>query len=169
MPDTEPLDGRALYGPGLIRLFGCTVAGITVDEKKIGGRFELLADARLAWIYGFAIEGHYYDLPKPTIFIVNGDGQSAGDETLKPSLATTSLPAKPPEFYGDVKVWVVDRDDLGLRLDVESGPFQRILLDQELRGGAADTFHGRNVFLGRNVRVSGQGSLLGGADPRRSD
>src|SRR5262245_4888569 len=36
-----------------------------------------LRKARLARIYGFSYEGHYYDLAKPAIFLVHGPGTAA--------------------------------------------------------------------------------------------
>ncbi len=34
-------------------------------------------DPKFARIYGFSYEGTYYELPEPTIFLVDGDGESA--------------------------------------------------------------------------------------------
>src|SRR4051812_27000783 len=38
-------------------------------------------DPRLAHIYGFAYEGAYFDIPRPTIFLVQGEGAAIVDPT----------------------------------------------------------------------------------------
>lgn len=169
-----------LGSAGVVRLFGCAVAGITVTPGGLGGRLASLAAPKLAWIYGFAFEGHYYDLAKPTIFVVDDAQEIPFDDKLQ----VTGLPAEPPEFYDDVRVWVVDRDDLGLRLDLESGTFQRILLEAELQGdraggayaGASVRMSGASLRMsGASLRMSGASVAVGGAsrflagDPRRTD
>ena len=39
--------------------------------------------ARLARIYAFSYEGHYYDLPKPALFLVHGPGSDP--EAFRPA------------------------------------------------------------------------------------
>ena len=41
-------------------------------DKQLQGK-----DCKLARIYGFSYEGHYYDLAKPALFLVHGDGVDA--------------------------------------------------------------------------------------------
>ena len=41
------------------------------------------------------------------------------------------------EFSSDIRVWEYDRGDFSLRLDIDSGPLERILIDAEL--GSDDT------------------------------
>ena len=77
--------------------------------------------AKIAIVYGFEFEGHYYDLPAPTMFMVHGD-------PISPEEAGAAVESK-PKLACDIKVWVYDKADYSLRLDIESGPIEEILLD----------------------------------------
>ena len=54
------------------------------------------------------------------------------------------------EFSSDMRVWEYDRGDFSLRLDIDSGPLERILVDAEL--GADDTMP---YFRGQHTRMRG--------------
>src|SRR6478736_1197936 len=43
------------------------------------GQFSPNQDPRLARIYAFSFEGYYYDLPRPIVFLVHGDGVPASE------------------------------------------------------------------------------------------
>jgi hypothetical protein len=102
---------------------------------------------RLARIYGFSFEGHYYDLPKPAIFLVHGPGSDP--EAWRPSGALpharvarapadadrTGVASTPSSFSEDMRVWSYDKNDHSLRLDTDSGTFEQILLERCLAGG----------------------------------
>ena len=76
--------------PSLIKLCGRTITEIQLNPPAGGvgspagvqnlGANQFLKEqlkaenARLARIYGFSFEGHYYDLPRPVIMLVHGDG-----------------------------------------------------------------------------------------------
>lgn len=135
-----------------------------------------LADpnAMLARIYGFSYEGHYYDLPKPAIFLVHGPGVSAelssGLGVPWDRLERTTADADRTGVAGterstsfDIKVWSCDKGDFSLRLDIETGPFEEILLD------AALVSEGSNAgFSGAHTRLSGAHTRLSGAHTRLS-
>jgi hypothetical protein len=166
LPGSEPL----LAGSG-VRLFGQLVTGLKLDLNAAHGNLgslKRLADrlggeGQLARIYGFSHEGQYYDLTRPTIFLVDGAGVPAGT-----SIATTALAAMPPRLTDDVLVWDCDRSDFTLRLDLDLGPFERVLLDAELGpeearlsfGGqqARANYGGQQVrlrYAGQQVRLQG--------------
>ena len=121
-----------------VLIYGRVITGITIDASaiksgKLGSNSflhsQLTAKAaggkqNFATIYGFEFEGHYYDLPKPTILLVHGDPKSpkAAGAAVEPD----------PELVNDVKVWSYDKADFSMRLDVESGPLEAILLDETL-------------------------------------
>ena len=75
---------ESLLSPTSIKLYGREFAPFTVgaaaDFPANLGASQFLraqltaADARFARIYGFTYEGQYYDLPRPTIFLVHGAG-----------------------------------------------------------------------------------------------
>ena len=129
--------------------------------------------SRLARIYGFSFEGQYYDLPKPALFLVHGDGDLADSpvgaggsarQARAPDVADlTGVAAEDYSFSTDMRVWSYDKGDFSLRLDVETGPFDQILLDATL-GGAGGTYAGANARIaganvganvGANARVAG--------------
>jgi hypothetical protein len=141
-------------------------------------------DATLARIYSFSYEGYYYDLPKPAIFVVHGPGVAA-DLVLKHDpdkrLARTPAgidrtgraePEQSPSY--DLKVWVYDKGDFSLRLDVESGPFEQILLDAALAsesltsaysGAQARGAQARGAQArGAQARISGAQARIRGSD-----
>ena len=132
------------------------------------------ANARLARIYAFAFEGHYYDLPRPVIFLVHGPGSDP--EALRPSPALpharvsrapadadrTGIASSPSSFSEDIRVWAYDKDDLSLRLDPHSGTLEQILLERCLGGPGAygAAVHGAGAY---GAAVSGAGAFGAGA------
>ena len=143
----------SLVAAGTVRLFGCAVDGIEIKQPDALAKLGL-STPRLAWIYGFAFEGHYYDLARPTIAVVDGDGEAVSSE-----VAVSGLPATPPNgFSGGIMVWAVDRDDMSVRLDVTTGPFERTLLEPEMKG---DRLSG--AYSGANLRLGGANRPLTGS------
>jgi uncharacterized membrane protein YgcG len=98
--------------------------------------------AGLARIYAFSFEGCMYELTRPSLFIVHGPGEDpdapgpGGDfRRLARSpgrLSRTGVGRQSGSFSMDMKVWVYDKGDFSMRLDVETGTFEHILLDAEL-------------------------------------
>ncbi len=109
----------------------------------------------LARIYAFSYEGHYYDLSKPALFVVHGPG----DPAVTRAVEHTGLAASAVEFAPDVRVWAYDKSDLSIRLDIETGTFDQILLEGELRAdrtrGSTSGFNVRLSTSGFNVRLRG--------------
>jgi hypothetical protein len=112
----------------------------------------------LARIYAFSYEGHYYDLSRPAIFLVHGIGTAA--EPNKPGPGQSRGPASGDEtgvatqdysFADDMRVWPYDKGDFSIRMDVETGTFEQILLDATL-AAASGTYAGANARgAGANV------------------
>jgi hypothetical protein len=162
-----------------VKLFGQVVLGLTLDLSAAGGGengpFKGLADKlrvadpQLARIYGFSHEGQYYDLARPAIFLVDGPGTAVGNELPETRIAVT-----PPELAGGVSAWDYDRDDFSLRLDLDVGPLDRILLDAEL-GPDRARYAGADIRLrqaGADVRLRHAGAdvrLRGGRGGGISD
>ncbi len=112
-------------------------------------------DSRLARIYGFSYEGTYYTLPKPCMLLVHGEGIKASPEPplfkpLDEECAETSdvplrgatapsttdqsgVAAKAWEFSSDIQVWEYDKGDFSVRLDVETGCLEEILLEATIK------------------------------------
>ncbi len=118
---------------------------------------------KLARIYGFSYEGHYYDLLRPAIFIVHGDGVDAQPKAktnpgpVPPGTVDQSgVAAKGWDFMHDIKLWEYDRGDFSLRLDVESGTLEELLLESELDDDSNEAF-----YSGSRARVSGSRARTG--------
>jgi hypothetical protein len=132
-------------------------------------------EARLVRIYGFSYEGHYYDLAKPAIFLVHGPGSDP--EAIRPANALpnarvdrapadadrTGVASTPSSFSEDMRVWAYDKGDFSIRLDIETGPFDQILLDLELQMDLTE-----QSYSGASARISGASARLSGASARLS-
>lgn len=172
---------ESLLAASSVKLFGRLIEDKTliVDTTKIGnnlgqslGCLPAGTTGKPARIYGFSFEGQYFDLARPAIFLVHDGGKAAKDAATQ-----TGLAIKEPELLDDVLVWEYDRDDFLLRIDVEVGPLERILLEAEIgpdqiRGGYGGQnvragFAGQNVrlrYAGQNVRLHGGGRGGGMSD-----
>lgn len=133
----------------------------------------------LARIYGFSYEGYYYDLLKPAIFVVHGAGDIADSRVKDPSGAGgpgphrhaiapegvdyAGVPVQEYSFAEDIRVWSYDKNDFSVRLDVETGPFEDILLEVELANAEAQAY-----YSGAHARVSGAHARVTGAHARIS-
>ena len=120
-------------------------------------------DASFARIYGFSHEGTYYDLPEPALFLVHGDGDDPvgypGTHVARAPLAPTLTGVGAADFQlaEDIKVWSYDKADYTIRLDVQSGMFEQVLLDIFFGGGGGPGVSGARVSGARvsGARVSG--------------
>jgi hypothetical protein len=52
----------------------------------------------------------------------------------------SGVAAKNWEFSSDVRAWEYDKGDFSMRLDIETGPFDQILLEAMLRPEASQTY-----------------------------
>jgi hypothetical protein len=167
MADQEPL----LAASG-VRLFGVEVKGLTINLANAsvpGGllqnRFNAAAgDPRLVRVYGFSFEGQYYDLARPTIYLLFGDGQPAGGQAIPKKVGDLGFATDPPELVAGLQYWLVDQSDFSLRLDIDVGPIERILVEMEIGPDQQRApYAGQNVrsgYAGQNVRYAGQNARL---------
>lgn len=129
----------SLMGQSRILIYGRVLKGVTISVedlsdglgynkllKKQFGDKDASGDSKpkLAAVYGFEFEGHYYDLASPTVLLVHGSG-------ITPKKAGAVVDSE-PKLADDVKVWSYDKADFSMRLDIDSGPLESILLDQAL-------------------------------------
>jgi hypothetical protein len=133
------------------------------------------AGARFARIYGFSFEGHYYDLPRPAIFLVHGPGVEAEPKPGASNVARapadadrTGRAGQTGSLSGDIQVWAYDKGDFALRLDVESGPLDQILLEAALvASGDEMSYSGAHARIsGAHARISGAHARIAGAHAR---
>ena len=104
-------------------------------------------NAGLARIYCFSYQNQLFDMAKPAIFLVHGEGTiiEVPNHVPKPEnlflrkLPTYSdrsgLAGQKGSFALGMKMWLYDRADFTVRLDTETGTFDQVLLDYELGGG----------------------------------
>lgn len=156
---TQDLDWleESLTAPTAVRLFGRTFAALTIEPNAQGlfnrGQRESgqpspfrnpLVDKldptnvpapRLARIFGFSFEGHYFALRAPALFLVHGEGipVETGDAV---QFQQIGVAYKEQTFSANLRLWVYDRSDMTVRLDIGSGTLQEMLIDPE-GGGTA--------------------------------
>jgi hypothetical protein len=138
------------------------------DNKFLQKQLEA-GDARLARIYGFSYEGHYYDLARPAIFLVHGpgtdpEGPRPGQARVSRAPADadrTGIAGRAASFSEDVKVWSYDKADYSLRFEVDTGPLEQILLEAEMRSDRP-----RGYYSGADMRIAGADMRISGADMR---
>ncbi len=191
---------ETLLRPSSIMLYGRLMKDLQLDPNytltKGISRNEFLwhqlelkpkkTEPKLARIYGFSYEGHYYDLSRPAIFVVHGDGEKAqpdadvnGGPVPPGTVDQSGVAAKGWDFMDDIRLWEYDRGDFSLRLDVESGTLEDILLEIELEEGLDESFYSgsRASVSGSRARVSGSrvsgsrvsGSRVSGSRARTRD
>lgn len=119
-------------------------------------------DPCFARVYGFSFEGYYYDLPKPVLFLVHGEGVPASQ--VRPGGFGNARAARAPgepsltglgqadfQFSDDILVWSYDKADYTIRMDVETGMFEDVLLAAMLGGSGGLDSAGMNA-RGMNAR-----------------
>jgi hypothetical protein len=127
---------------------------VRINKMRLGSNLFLRAQligASFARIYGFSFEGAYYDLPRPVLFLVHGEGEPAtkssriiGDitgasaGTIGTRANLSRAPREPSrsgvgaadfQLADDLRVWSYDKADFTIRMDVESGMFEQVLFD----------------------------------------
>ena len=175
---------ESLLSPSNVLLYGRIITDLKFERpakgKQVPPRLgannfleQQLQDpkAKLARIYGFSYEGHYYDLTSPAIFLVHGDGvDPEAPRPAEPRVSRapadadlTGVAGRTGSFSEDMKVWSYDKGDFSLRMDIETGPFEEILLEAEL---VAEEMQG--YYSGQRVRASGQRVRASGQRVRAS-
>lgn len=117
-------------------------------QKDVGTKEKpQYVDVWLAKIFAFSYEGAFQELYRPAIFLVHGEGLSPDDpapsnvdgETEYARLARSpgasslsGLGHQTGALAKDMKVWVYDKGDFSMRLDVDTGTLDDILLYAEL-------------------------------------
>lgn len=174
----------SLLSLSTILLFGEPISDLKMSgggkdskEKSRGANQQLAEqlghkDACYAKIYGFSYESKYYDLARPTLFLVHGAGElvtennvdSAPNKSRAPRhTLLTGLATADFDFADDIRVWSYDKSDYTVRMDVETGRFEQLVLEAELDEDEIAGFSG-----GQRARVGGQRARVGGQRARVS-
>jgi hypothetical protein len=159
MPET-------LLSSSSVKLFGRVLTGLTWT-KPVGTSLSAqgflkkaldAATAQLAMIYGYSYQGQYQALLQPALFLVHGPGNAAVPPT---GLDDSGVARDSDQFAGDIFYWEYDRADFSLRLDIDSGPLERILLEAEQQDGGMPYFRGAHTdFRGAHTRFRGAHTRL---------
>ena len=170
---------ESLLTPSAIKLYGRIIDGLSVNVAKarneLGGNKFLREQLErpkdepqpgLARIYGYSYFGRYTALARPAVFLVHGVGEPAPPAAPGPNTVDTSGQAFDCGlFSSDMMVWEYDRGDFSLRLDIDSGPLEQILIEVEEElddmpyfRGAHTRFRGAHTrFRGAHTRMRGSG------------
>ncbi|MBO6892033.1 MAG: pentapeptide repeat-containing protein [Roseibium sp.] len=159
---------ETLNSHSTVVLFGKIVEDLkVVPEKKGSGK-----EQAIARIYGYSFGGAYYEMASPVLFAVEGKGDAA-DKTEVPG---PGLDDDDP-FYKSLRCWSFDKSDKTIRMDLDSGTFEQVLLGDSGDGGmgvSGARVSGARVSGARvsGARVSGariSGARLSGARGDASD
>lgn len=186
-------DIETLLGVSSVYLFGRRLLDIEIKPQVYGAvpevgannflRKQLIADgACLARIFAFSFEGELMELNRPTIFLVHGQGVDPDDppptnvqgETEYRRLARspgssskTGLGIQSQSFAENTRVWVYDKTDFSMRMDIETGTLEQILLGSDSSFGF-DPASGMARSSGGMARSSGAGARSSGGMARSS-
>lgn len=153
-------------------LFGKIVEDLQIVPEKRSGSKNSSTSPSFARIYGYSFNGTYYEMAGPSLFLVHGKGEAA----KKVEVPGPNLDDDDP-FYESLKVWEYDKADQTMRLDMDSGTFEQVLLSDPVDGGpgvSGARVSGARVSGARvsGARVSGarvSGARLSGARGDASD
>ena len=148
-----------LQNHSTVVLFGKVVDDLKIEpEKKSGSKSN--DKPQFARIYGFSYGGAYYEMASATLLVVHGNGTSV-----------SSVDVPGPESGGDkfiksLKAWEYDRTAHTMRMDMDSGSIEELLLGDTGDGGPG--MSGARVSGARvsGARVSGarvSGARVSGA------
>lgn len=119
---------ESIYTSAYIVLFGRLVDDLSITSTAQATADHSHADKQFARIYGFSHDGAYYEIPTPVLFLVKGPGEKAED------MPVPGPNPRDKKFVADLCAWKVARTDDTVRLDVEQGKYQDILLDIGIEG-----------------------------------
>ena len=146
----EELDSHAE-----IVLFGKVVEDLGILTKN-NKKMVISGTRKFARIYGFSFNGIYSEMGSATLFEVHGNGTAA---------KYVKVPGPPKgsndAFIDDLKAWTCKRSDDAMRLDIDSGTYDEILIE-----GAVEEGMGVSGARVSGARVSGarvSGARVSGA------
>lgn len=162
---------ESLYTSATIVLFGREVNDLAVVSADRPDQVLSKTEGQFARIYGFSYDGAYFEIPTPVLFMVKGKGKSP-DEVPVPGPNP-----RDKKFYADLRAWDVKQSEDTVRLDVDQGKFEDVLLAMSADGASGVSgarVSGARVSGARvaGARVSGariSGARISGARGDASD
>jgi hypothetical protein len=113
-----------------------------------------VGNLNIAHIFAYSYEGSYKPLHVPATFLVEGVGTSVFHPpgVIDPAQLGLAQLDGTITFATDLVFWIYDRADLIIRLDLNSGTLQTLVIDAETGGG-----RGRRIDLvGQDGSFSGR-------------
>lgn len=92
----------------------------------------------LAIVFGYAFEGHCYDMPKPKIMLLP-------DRPRPIPTDDCGYDAKKDNKY---KLWITDKLDECVEIDVSQGFIEQLVLEANLPGKRSPTMYGGRMMMG---------------------
>ena len=101
-------------------------------------------------------------MPRPALFLVHGPGTPVGNWVANSTMDQAGVVGREWDFSGngfptDLVSWEYEKGDFSLRLDLDAGPFEQILLQMALRSGAGVSGAGVSGAGVSGAGVSGAG------------
>jgi len=168
-PELEKLGQETLFTSEMIVLFGRLVDDLAVvkaDPKDKGRWKDDKGAAQPARIYGATYDGVYVEMATPVLFMVKEHEAVAAKDVPVPGPNP-----RDKAFVDSLSAWVVKRTDTTVRLDVDQGKFEDLLLElggEDMAGVSGARVSGARVSGARvsGARVSGarvSGARISGA------
>jgi hypothetical protein len=118
---------KAIMNKYLIMLGALTTDDIKADEPKLTAGI----------IFGYAYEGHTYQLPKPKIMLIPADPRPIPDDD-------SGYNRKGNEGY---RVWLVDKLDQCVEIEISQGFIEQLVLDANLPGKRSPSMYAGRMML----------------------
>lgn len=131
-----------------------------------------------ARIYSFSFEGHYYNLPRPLLFLVGGPGRRPEEDPVGQGMNPnanarkvgyftkfTGVEARDWHFSDDILVWAVDKKDLAVCVDIEVESYEQVLLDSMI--AVEEEMASRGAAVSRGAAASRGAAVSRGAAASR--
>jgi hypothetical protein len=131
-----------------------------------------MTGSRLARIYAMSFEGAFYNLPKPAVFVVHGEGKAVsnpGFASAGTAMDESGLPVREFAWESDIRYWEYDKEDVSLRLDIVAGTLDEILIDATLSAASKYAMTSRaevaaRAELAARAEVAGRAELASRAE-----
>ncbi|TIM06775.1 hypothetical protein [Mesorhizobium sp.] len=131
---TTPDKSSYVFVNSIVKRFMLMLGAIDINPAKADE--ELLSSGV---IFGYAYEGHTYDLPKPKVMLI-----PAYPEAGIPN-DDSNYKSKESEGYA---VWIVDKLDKCVEIEVNQGFIEQIVLDANLPGKRSPTMYASRMMMG---------------------
>ncbi len=118
----------------IVNRFMLMLGAIDINPKK---RDEELLTCGI--IFGYSYEGHAYDLPKPKVMLIPADPEADIPDD------DSNYKSKESEGY---RVWIVDKLDKCVEIEVNQGFVEQIVLDANLPGKRSPTMYASRMMMG---------------------